>query len=144
MPIWTRPICFTGSFQFLTNAASPAQIQSTKLTQSLRLLSMTMNARALKHKSAGNYQVYVLYTSPITNAMCHWHSNVLTINAKTFSTGHEKAKIESEFNYKACCNDNTGLQKLGSKVYQPSTCSQRSCFYDKYLPFSLWISKQVR
>jgi len=57
--------------------------------------------------------------------------------------GYEKAKIESEFHYKACCNDNTGLQMLGTEVYQPSTCSQRTCFYDKYLPFSLWISKQV-
>ena len=60
------------------------------------------------------------------------------------SSGYKKAKIESEFNYKACCNDNTGLQVLGTEVYQPSTCSQRTCFYDKYLPFSLWISKQVR
>merc|ERR1719312_2472014 len=57
--------------------------------------------------------------------------------------GHEKAKIESEFNYKACCNDNTGLEVLGTEVYQPSTCSQRTCFYEKYLPFSLWISKQI-
>ena len=59
-------------------------------------------------------------------------------------SGHEKAKIESDFNYKACCNDNTGLQVLGTEVYQPSSCSQRTCFYDKYLPFSLWISKPVR
>ena len=58
-------------------------------------------------------------------------------------SGHEKAKIESEFNYKDCCNDNTGLQVLGTEVYQPSSCSQRTCFYDKYLPFSLWMSKQV-
>ena len=65
-------------------------------------------------------------------------------NGKTFSAGHEKAKIESDFNYKACCNDNTGLQVLGTEVYQPSTCSQRTCFYDNYLPFSLWISKQVK
>ena len=63
---------------------------------------------------------------------------------KSICIGHEQAKIESEFNYKACCNDNTGLQVLGSEVYQSSTCSQRTCFYDKYLPFSLWISKQVR
>ena len=61
----------------------------------------------------------------------------------SFYPGHEKAKIESEFNYKVCCNDNTDLQELGTKVYQPSSCSQRTCFYDKYLPFSLWISKQV-
>ena len=72
VPISTRPRCFTGRLQFLTTAASPAPIQSTKLTQSLRLLSVTMNARALKHKSAENYQVYVLYTSPITYAMCHY------------------------------------------------------------------------
>ena len=59
------------------------------------------------------------------------------------NAGHEKAKIESEFNFKACCSDNTGVQVLGTEVYQPSTCSQRTCFYDDYLPFSLWISKQV-
>ena len=68
--------------------------------------------------------------------------NILSV--QTLSAGDEKAKIETEFNYKACCNDNTGLQVLGTEVYQPSTCSQRTCFYDKYLPFSLWISKQVR
>ena len=60
------------------------------------------------------------------------------------NAGHEKAKIEVEFNYKACCSDSTGVQVLGTKVYQPKTCSQRTCFYDDYLPFSLWISKQVR
>ena len=66
-------------------------------------------------------------------------------NAKyeKFSSGHEKAKIESEFNYKACCNDDSGLSELGTKVYQPSTCSQRTCFYENYLPFSLWTSKQA-
>ena len=58
--------------------------------------------------------------------------------------GYEKAKIESEFNYKACCSDITGLQMLGTEVFQPSTCSQRTCFYDDSLPFSLWISKQVK
>ena len=67
----------------------------------------------------------------------------LFLLCKNFFTEHEKAQIESEFNYKACCNDNTGLQVLGTEVYQPSTCSQRTCFYDKYLPFSLWISRQV-
>ena len=65
-------------------------------------------------------------------------------HGKTFSAGHEKAKIESEFNYKACCNDNNGLKALGAKVYHPSTCSQKTCSYDKYLPFSQWISKQVK
>ena len=69
---------------------------------------------------------------------------VIMYTNKTFSAGNEKAKIESEFNYKACCNDNTGLQELGSKGYKPSTCSQRTCFYDEYLPSSLWISKQVK
>ena len=48
---------FTGRLQFLTTAASPAPIQSTKLTQSLRPLSLKMTARALRHKFAENYQV---------------------------------------------------------------------------------------
>ena len=58
--------------------------------------------------------------------------------------GHEKAKIELEFNFKACCFDNTGVQVLGTKVYQPVTCSQRMCFYDDNIPFPIWISKKVR
>ena len=65
-------------------------------------------------------------------------------DALTLFPGLEKAKIESEFNYQACCNDNTGLQVLGTEVYQPSTCSQRTCLYNTYSPFSLWISKQVK
>ena len=52
--------------------------------------------------------------------------------------------IEYDFNYKACCNDQDGVQMLGTKVYNPSSCSQRTCFYNEYLPFSQWISKQVR
>ena len=72
------------------------------------------------------------------------YSMVATFNLfKTFP-GDKKAKINSEFNYKACCNDNSGLKKLGAQVYQPSTCSQRTCFFEKYLPFSLWTSKQAR
>ena len=63
----------------------------------------------------------------------------LTINA-----GYESAKIEVEFNYKDCCNDEDKLHKLGSIAYEPKTCSQRTCFYDKYLPFSVWILKQVK
>ena len=57
VPIFTRPRCFTGRPQFLTTAASPAPTQLTKLTQSLRQLSLMMSARALRHKSAENYQV---------------------------------------------------------------------------------------
>ena len=64
-------------------------------------------------------------------------------HVKTFSAEHEKAKIESEFNYKACCNDNTGLQVLGTQVYQPRTCSKRTCFYDQSVASSLWISEEV-
>ena len=57
----TRSRCFNGRFQFLTAAASPAPIQLTKLTQSLRLLSLMMTARALRHKFAENYQVFTFY-----------------------------------------------------------------------------------
>ena len=64
--------------------------------------------------------------------------------ALTLFKGLEKAMIESEFNYKACCNDDTGLQVIGTEVYQPSTCSQKTCSYNKYMPFSLWISKKVK
>ena len=52
-----RARSFTGRLQFLTIAASPAPTPPTKLTQSLRQLSMRMTARALRHKSAENYQV---------------------------------------------------------------------------------------
>ena len=78
--------------------------------------------------------------------------------------GHEKAKIELEFYFKSCCSDNTGVfirsmsrqnssthqplntgvHVLGTKVYQPITCSQRTCFYEDNLPFPFWIFEKVR
>ena len=57
--------------------------------------------------------------------------------------GEEKAKIEVEYNYRSCCNDDAGLQPLKTVQYQPSTCSQRTCYYDNMMPHSRWISQQV-
>ena len=37
----------------------------------------------------------------------------------------------------------TGLQVLGTQVYQPRTCSKRTCFYDQSVASSLWISEEV-
>ena len=67
--IFIRPRCFTGRLQFLTTAASPAPTQLTKLTQSLRLLSSMISARALRHKSAESYQVHKTNVDTIYNAM---------------------------------------------------------------------------
>ena len=74
-----------------------------------------------------------------TRYLRHYGDHILTMKTE----GQEKAKIHAEFNYKACCDDNSGLQVIGTEVYQPSTCSQRTCFYNEFLPFSLWMSKQV-
>ena len=87
-----------------------------------------MTARPLRHKFAENYQVFYFQRK---------------MQNRKPSAGNEKAEIESEFNYKACCNDDSGLKELDTKVYQPITCSRRTCFYEKYLPFSLWITKQA-
>ena len=57
--------------------------------------------------------------------------------------GEEKAKIEVEYTFRNCCNDGAGLQPLKTVLYQPSTCSQRTCYYDKMMPHSVWISQQV-
>jgi len=52
----------------------------------------------------------------------------------------EKAKIESEFRYGVCCNDDVGLQPLETTALQPSTCSERICIRPDYTPFAVWIS----
>ena len=80
----------------------------------------------------------------LSGMVLNFYSDKILIVQKPLCTGQEKAKIETEFNYKSCCNDNSGLQKLGTEVYQPSTCSQKTCFYEKHSPYSQWISKQVR
>ena len=57
--------------------------------------------------------------------------------------GEEKAKIEVEYTFRNCCNDGSGLKPLKTVQYQPSTCSQRTCYFDKMMPHSVWISQQV-
>merc|ERR1719450_226061 len=57
--------------------------------------------------------------------------------------GFEHATIEKEYNYKSCCNDNTGLHSLNSSIIEPKTCSERSCFYSPSLSHSTWISTPV-
>ena len=54
---YTRLKYFSGICQYLITAASLAPTQYTKLIQSLRQLSLMINARALRHKSAGKFQV---------------------------------------------------------------------------------------
>ena len=53
------------------------------------------------------------------------------------------AKIESEFTYKACCNDGSGLKPLKSTIYQPSFCSKRMCHFNDHLAHSLWFSEKA-
>jgi len=57
--------------------------------------------------------------------------------------GLNRATIESEFNYKNCCNDNDGLSTLNTKKLEPKSCSERECYYTDALPFSTWISFQA-
>jgi len=55
----------------------------------------------------------------------------------------EKAKIESEFRYGVCCNDDVGLQPVKTTALQPSTCSERECIRPKNTPFAVWISRPI-
>jgi len=55
----------------------------------------------------------------------------------------KKAKIESEFRYGVCCNDDVGLQTLGTTALQPSTCSDRECVRFDNTPFAVWISRPI-
>lgn len=57
VPIFNILIYFTGTLLYLITAAFPAQIQFTKLKQSLKQLSLMMTARASRQKCAENYQV---------------------------------------------------------------------------------------
>jgi hypothetical protein len=58
--------------------------------------------------------------------------------------GLEKAKIETEFRYGVCCNDDVGLQTVETMALQPSTCSERECIRPKNAPFAVWISKPYK
>ena len=76
--------------------------------------------------------------------------------------GYDKASEETEFSYKNCCNDDTGiicvlfifqsylqknickgLSSVNSSKFEPKTCSKRYCFYSENLFQSIWISSQV-
>jgi len=54
--------------------------------------------------------------------------------------GLEKAKIETEFRYGVCCNDDVALQPLRTTALQPSTCSKRECVRPKLTPFAIWVT----
>ena len=58
--------------------------------------------------------------------------------------GLQKAKIETEFRYGVCCNDDEALKPLNTTELQASTCSQRECIRPENAPFAVWISKPVR
>ena len=126
--------CILGTPQCLTIAALAVIGQFTKLTWSLRKLLTMMNVTVLKHQFVGGFQESILnlYSCKL---FIHYESPQYL--------GEEKAKIEVEYTYRNCCNDETGLQPLNTVQQQPSTCSQRTCYYDKLLPHSIWISKQV-
>ena len=58
--------------------------------------------------------------------------------------GHPKANIETDFSYKACCNDESKtLNALNTTKLDAKTCSERQCFYSDELLHSTWISHQV-
>jgi len=57
--------------------------------------------------------------------------------------GEKKAKIESEFRYGFCCNDDVGLQPVETTALQPSTCSKRECVRFEDTPFAVWISRPI-
>jgi len=52
-----------------------------------------------------------------------------------------EAKIETEFRYGKCCNDDVGLQGLNSTELQPATCSERKCIRPVNAPYAVWISE---
>ena len=67
------------------------------------------------------------------------------LTPKTLLLGHPKAIIETDFNYKACCNDESKtLSVLNTTKLAAKTCSERVCFYSDALVHSTWISHQVR
>ncbi len=103
-------------------------ILSTKWTPSFTQFITKINARALRHQFVG--ESLVSFELKLKQKM-----------SLKYNIGYDKAKIE--FNYKDCCNDGSGLQALESKVFQPSSCSQRMCYFNDYLAHSLWLSKQV-
>ena len=127
----TRERDFTIGTQLCqTIAVFTAMVQSTRLTQSLTQSIMKMNARALRPQLAGYYLV-----SFFLKLKQHYIDHI--------NKGYDKAKIESEFNYKECCNDGSGLQPLRSIVFQPSSCSQRICYINDHLAHSMWLSEKV-
>ena len=58
--------------------------------------------------------------------------------------GHQKAKIETYFSYKGCCNDESKtLNALNTTKLAAKTCSERVCFYSEELVHSTWIAHKV-
>ena len=61
---------------------------------------MRMNARLQRPQSAGLYQVHAL------NVKVQFNDKAIK------QIGFQKAVVESEFNYKNCCNDEDGKEKV--------------------------------
>ena len=68
----------------------------------------------------------------------------LKLTSNVALIGHPKANIETDFSYKACCNDESNtLNALNTTKLDTKTCSERQCFYSDALLHSTWISHQV-
>jgi len=68
---------------------------------------------------------------------------IKTSFCRTFPSSNVAA-IEYDFNYKNCCNDNSGyLHYINASVLEPSTCSERKCFFSEMLPHTVWKSNQI-
>ena len=60
--------------------------------------------------------------------------------------GLQKAKIETQFSYGLCCNDDEGLTYIkdpNTAKLQPSTCSERRCIKPDLSPSAFWASYPV-
>ena len=101
----------------------------TRLTLSLTQPTLRTSVRQLSQEFAGFCQVIIV---------------IIKMTRKTVIQGHPKAQIETDFNYKACCNDESNtLSVLNTTKLAPKTCSERVCFYSDALVHSTWISHQV-
>jgi len=68
---------------------------------------------------------------------------IKTSFCRTFPSSNIAA-IEYDFSYKNCCNDNSGyLHYINATVLEPSTCSERICFFTESLPHTVWKSNQI-
>ena len=102
----------------------------TRLTLSLTRPSLRTSVRPSSPECAGSFQVFSMMMK--------------TEFRIRFIQGHHKAKIETDFSYKACCNDaSQTLSVLNTTKLAAKTCSERVCFYSDALVHSTWISHQV-